>query len=546
MKVSNDEVRRIANLAHLAFDDAGVDRMAGELTKILSYIDQLTEVDVRGFEEHASGATPMRDDTPRPSVDRDAVARNAPEWDEGHFVVPAVIGNRARSAAAGRAAVPAAAPAASPPPCDPLNAFLRMNDAVDGKPIAVKDNIVTTDMPTTCGSRILTNFLSPFDATAVARLRAAGYSIAGKTNLDEFAMGSSTEHSAFGPTRNPWDPTRVAGGSSGGSAAAVAARMVPAALGSETGGSVRQPAAFCGVVGLKPTYGRVSRWGLVAFASGLDQIGIVTKSVRESAELLGIIAGADPLDSTSSTQPVDDYVADLGAGVRGLRFGVVREAVEQLEGEVRANFEEALNVLRGGGAIIEEASVPTISYAIAIYYIVANAEASANLARFDGVRYGHRSAKSATLDDLYFNSRGEGFGAEVKRRIMLGTFALSSGYYDAYYGRAQSVRARMRHDFGEAFRAFDYLVTPTTPEPAFAIGAKTSDPLAMYLSDVFTAPANLVGIPAIAVPSGFSKEGLPLSLQIMGPHFSERALFRAAGFFEGETGWGKREPSLTY
>ena len=426
---------------------------------------------------------------------------------------------------------------------DRLNAFLRVADsAAEGQPIAVKDNIVTTDMPTTCASRILSNFVSPFDATAVARLRAAGASIVGKTNLDEFAMGSSTEHSAFGPTRNPWDPSRVAGGSSGGSAAAVAARMVPAALGSETGGSVRQPAAFCGVVGLKPTYGRVSRWGLVAFASGLDQIGIVTKTVRECAELLGTIAGVDAMDSTSSPRPVDDYAADLGAGVRGLRFGVVREAVEKLEGEVRTNFDDALDVLRGGGAIVEEASVPTLRYAIAIYSLVANAEASANLARFDGVRYGHRSAQSPTLDDLYFHSRGEGFGAEVKRRIMLGTFALSSGYYDAYYGRAQSVRARMRHDFGEAFRRFDYLVTPTTPEPAFPIGAKTEDPLSMYLSDVFTAPANLVGIPAIAVPSGFSKEGLPLSLQIMGPHFSERALFRAAAFFEGETGWWGKKP----
>ena len=542
MKVSRDEVRRIAALAHLAFDDAGVDRMAEELTKILSYIDQLREVDVRGFEEHAEGTTPMRDDVPHPYVDPALVERNAPEWDEGHFVVPAVIGNTARSSA-GPAAGRAASSLAS---CDSLNAFLRRNDhAADERAIAVKDNIVTTDMPTTCASRILSNFISPFDATAVARLRAAGYSIVGKTNLDEFAMGSSTEHSAFGPTRNPWDPSRVAGGSSGGSAAAVAARMVPAALGSETGGSVRQPAAFCGVVGLKPTYGRVSRWGLVAFASGLDQIGIVTKTVRECAELLGIIAGADAFDSTSSPHPVDDYAADVAAGVRGLRFGVVREAVEKLEGEVRANFDEALAVLRGGGAVIEDVSVPTIGYAIAIYYIVANAEASANLARFDGVRYGHRSAESPTLSDLYFHSRGEGFGAEVKRRIMLGTFALSSGYYDAYYGRAQSVRACMRHDFNEAFRTFDYLITPTTPEPAFPIGAKTSDPLSMYLSDVFTAPANLVGVPALAVPSGFSKEGLPLSLQIMAPHFSERALFRAGGFFEGETGWWRRRPSLT-
>jgi aspartyl-tRNA(Asn)/glutamyl-tRNA(Gln) amidotransferase subunit A len=375
-------------------------------------------------------------------------------------------------------------------------------------------------------------------------LRARGASIVGKANLDEFAMGSSTEHSAFGVTRNPWDPTRVAGGSSGGSAAAVAARMVPVALGSETGGSVRQPAALCGVVGLKPTYGRVSRRGLVAFASGLDQIGIVSKTVRDCAEVLGIIAGHDPLESTSSLEPVDDYTADVDAGVKGLRFGIVREAVEPLQGEVRANFDAAMNVLRSGGAIIEEVSVPTIGYAIAVYYIVANAEASANLSRFDGIRYGHRSVRGRTLDDVYFDSRGEGFGAEVKRRIMIGTFALSSGYYDAYYGRAQRVRAKLRHDFAEAFGRFDYLVTPTTPEPAFEIGSKTDDPLSMYLSDIFTAPANLVGIPAIAVPSGFDRAGLPLSLQIMGPHFSERALFRAAAFFENVTEYWRHLPRI--
>jgi aspartyl-tRNA(Asn)/glutamyl-tRNA(Gln) amidotransferase subunit A len=400
-------------------------------------------------------------------------------------------------------------------------------------------------MPTTCGSKILRGFVSPYDATAIARLRKAGRTIIGKTNLDEFAMGSSTEHSSFGPTRNPWDATRVAGGSSGGSAAAVAARMVPAALGSETGGSVRQPAAFCGVIGLKPTYGRVSRNGLVAFASGLDQIGIVTKTARECAEVLGIIAGHDPLDSTSSSEPVDDYAADVGAGVKGLRFGVVREAVEKLEGEVRANFDDALRVLREAGGIIEDASVPTISYAVASYYIVANAEASANLARFDGVRYGHRSKRARTVHEMYFASRGEGFGAEVKRRIMLGTFALSSGYYEAYYGRAQAVRERLRHDFAAALQKCDFLLTPTTPEPAFKIGAKTEDPLAMYLSDIFTAPANLVGIPAIAVPSGFSREGLPLSLQIMGRHFGERALIRAAGGFERETGYGKKAPEIS-
>jgi aspartyl-tRNA(Asn)/glutamyl-tRNA(Gln) amidotransferase subunit A len=427
-----------------------------------------------------------------------------------------------------------------------LNAFLRVNaEAPAGElPFAAKDNIVTTDLPATCGSRILKDFRSPFDATAIARLRASGGSLLGKTNLDEFAMGSSNEHSAFGPARNPWDTTRVPGGSSGGSAAAVAARLVPVALGSETGGSVRQPAALCGVVGFKPTYGRISRSGLVAFASSLDQIGIVTKTTRDCAAVLGIIAGHDPLDSTSSREPAGDYARKLDAGVKGLRFGIVREAVEQLQGEVRANFDDAVDVLRRGGAIVEEASIPTIGYAIAIYYIVANAEASANLSRFDGIRYGHRSERARTLEDVYFDSRGEGFGAEVKRRIMLGTFALSSGYYDAYYGRAQRVRAKLRHEFAESFRAFDYLITPTTPETAFPIGAKAEDPLAMYLSDIFTAPANLVGIPAIAVPSGFSAEGLPLSLQIMGPHFGEAALFRAASFFEGETGYWKRRPVL--
>ncbi|HEV7768619.1 MAG TPA: Asp-tRNA(Asn)/Glu-tRNA(Gln) amidotransferase subunit GatA [Thermoanaerobaculia bacterium] len=426
-----------------------------------------------------------------------------------------------------------------------LNSFLHVNENADAGvlPIAIKDNIVTTDMPTTCGSRILGEFRSPFDATAAARLRAKGASFVGKTNMDEFAMGSSTEHSAFGVARNPWDLALVPGGSSGGSAAAVAARMVPVALGSETGGSVRQPAAFCGVVGLKPTYGRISRSGLVAFASSLDQIGIVTKTIRDCAEVFDIIAGHDPLDSTSSREPVGNSSADLDAGIKGLRFGIVTEAVERLEGEVRANFDAAVDVLRRGGAVIEWISIPTIPSAIAVYYIVANAEASANLSRFDGIRYGHRSERVRTLSDVYFDSRGEGFGAEVKRRIMLGTFALSSGYYDAYYGRAQRVRAKLRHEMSEALRKVDYLITPTTPEPAFAIGAKTDDPLSMYLSDIFTAPANLVGIPAIAVPSGFSSESLPLSLQIMGPHFGERSLFRAAAFYESETGYWKNKPT---
>jgi aspartyl-tRNA(Asn)/glutamyl-tRNA(Gln) amidotransferase subunit A len=344
--------------------------------------------------------------------------------------------------------------------------------------------------------------------------------------------------------RNPWDTTRVAGGSSGGSAAAVAARLVPVALGSETGGSVRQPAAFCGIVGLKPTYGRVSRYGLVAFGSGLDQIGIFAKTVRECAHVLGIIAGRDPLDSTTSVRPVDEYTADLARGVRGMRLGIIAEAADDLKGDVRKNFDAAVEVLRAGGATVQRISVPTIQYSVAVYAIVANAEASANLSRFDGVRYGHRSAGADSVHNLYRLSRGEGFGPEVKRRIMIGTFALSSGYYDAYYGRAQDVRAKMRHDFASAFRSVDLLLTPTAPEAAFPIGAKTEDPLTMYLSDVFTTAANLVGIPALAVPSGFDSQGLPLSLQFMGSPFSEQTIFRAASFFEKETEYWKRKPAL--
>ncbi len=426
-----------------------------------------------------------------------------------------------------------------------LNAFLRVSDSPRGAfPLAVKDNIVTTEMPTTCASRILESFRSPFDATVIARLRAAGAGIVGKTNLDEFAMGSSTEHSAFGPTRNPWDTTRVAGGSSGGSAAAVAARMVPAALGSDTGGSVRQPAALCGVVGVKPTYGRVSRYGLVAFASSLDQIGTFTKTVGESAELLGVIAGRDPFDSTSSAEPVDDYVADLERGVRGLRVGVISEGLDKLSAEVRRNFDDAAGVFRRGGAVVDDVHVPSITHSIAIYYVVANAEASANLARFDGIRYGRRAAAGGhtSLQETYFASRGEGFGAEVKRRIMLGTFALSSGYYDAYYGRAQRVRQKLRDELAEAFRTHDVLLTPTSPEPAFRIGEKVDDPLTMYLNDIFTAPANLAGVPAMSVPSGFTAEGMPLGLQITAPHFGERVMFRAGAFFEKETGYWKRRP----
>jgi aspartyl-tRNA(Asn)/glutamyl-tRNA(Gln) amidotransferase subunit A len=426
-----------------------------------------------------------------------------------------------------------------------LHAFLRVHDGPRGPlPVAVKDNISIAGRPLTCGSRVLAEYVAAFDATVIARLAAKGATFVGQTNLDEFAMGSSTEHSAFGVTRNPWDTSRVAGGSSGGSAAAVASRMVPLALGSDTGGSVRQPAALCGVVGVKPTYGRVSRWGLVAFGSSLDQVGTFSVTVRESAEVLGIIAGHDPLDSTSSMAPVDDYTADLGRGVEGLRVGIIAEAVEPLTGEVRENFDAAVDVLRRGGARVGNASIPSIGQSVAVYYVIANAEASANLSRFDGIRFGHRSERAKSLHDVYFESRGEGFGPEVKRRIMLGTFALSSGYYDAYYGRAQRVRARLAAEMKSSLAEFDVLLTPTTPEPAFRIGEKVEDPLSMYLSDVFTTPASLTGVPAIAVPSGFDSRGLPLSLQIMATHFAERTMFRVAEFFESVTEYWKKKPPV--
>ncbi|HVR43511.1 MAG TPA: Asp-tRNA(Asn)/Glu-tRNA(Gln) amidotransferase subunit GatA [Thermoanaerobaculia bacterium] len=404
-----------------------------------------------------------------------------------------------------------------------------------GVPVAVKDNIVHRDGATTCGSRILEGFRSPYEATALRRLETAGAFILGKTNLDEFAMGSSTEHSAFGPTRNPLDPERVPGGSSGGSAAAVAAGMAPVALGSDTGGSVRQPAAFCGLVGLKPTWGRVSRRGLVAFASSLDQIGVFARRVADAAVILGVIAGHDPNDSTSSLEPVPDYAAALASGVGGKRFGIIAEALELLEGEARRRFEETIATLRGAGAEIETVTVATLPHAVAIYSILANAEASANLARFDGIRYG-RCAGAETLEQLWLASRGEGLGPEVKRRIMLGTFALSAGYLEAYYGRAQRARATMRREIAAALERVDFLLTPTTPSTAFRLGEKIDDPLAMYLTDVFTVPANLAGIPALAIPAGRSEEGLPLSLQIMARPFAEEEMLAAGGWVEGVLG----------
>jgi aspartyl-tRNA(Asn)/glutamyl-tRNA(Gln) amidotransferase subunit A len=399
--------------------------------------------------------------------------------------------------------------------------------------VAVKDVICVKDTKVTCGSRILEHFVSPYDATAIRRLESADAILIGKTNMDEFAMGSSTENSAFGVTRNPVDETLVPGGSSGGSAVAVAAGMSTTALGSETGGSVRQPAAFCGVVGIKPTYGRVSRYGLIAFASSFDQIGVFGATVRDVAEVLGVIAGHDPCDSTSSTRPVPDYPKSLDGNVRELRIGLPREYfASALDKEVRAAVMSKIEFLKNAGASVREVSLPHTEYTIAAYYILTTAEASSNLARYDGARYGKRAEKTHSLADMYTRSRSEGFGDEVKRRIMLGTYVLSAGYYDAYYRKGQKARRLIKEDFDSAFREVDCLITPTTPTTAFKIGEKIDDPLTMYLSDIYTASANLSGIPGVSVPCGKDSRGLPIGLQILGRQFEEDLILRVAGAIE--------------
>jgi aspartyl-tRNA(Asn)/glutamyl-tRNA(Gln) amidotransferase subunit A len=413
-----------------------------------------------------------------------------------------------------------------------------------GIPIAVKDILCTAGIPTTCGSRILEDFIPPYDATVVARLKAAGAVILGKTNTDEFAMGSSTENSAFFPTHNPWDLERVPGGSSGGSAAAVAAGECLGALGTDTGGSVRQPAALCGIVGLKPTYGRVSRYGLIAFASSLDQVGVLTRDVTDAAILLNVIAGHDPLDSTSLDAPVPDATAALTGDIRGMRVGAPREYfIPGMQPEVEAAVRAALEKLADLGAEIVEVSLPHTDYALPVYYLIAPAEASANLARYDGVRYGLRIVGNS-LEDTYKQTRGQGFGPEVKRRIMLGTYALSAGYYDAYYLKAQKVRTLIKGDFDRAFQQVDVIVTPTSPTTAFRIGEKTDDPIQMYLSDIFTLSVNLAGICGINVPCGFDAQGLPIGMQIIGPALGETTILRVAYAYEQATDWHTRRPPL--
>jgi aspartyl-tRNA(Asn)/glutamyl-tRNA(Gln) amidotransferase subunit A len=416
-----------------------------------------------------------------------------------------------------------------------------------GVPIALKDNLCVRGMRTTASSRILERFIPPYDATAVARLEAAGAVIVGKTNCDEFAMGSSNENSAFGPVRNPWAPERTPGGSSGGSAAAVAAGCVPLALGSDTGGSIRQPASFCGVVGLKPTYGRVSRYGLLAFASSLDQIGPIARTAADAGLALRVIAGSDLADATTSREAVPDFTAALGGNVHGIRFGIPRAFVtDGVDAGVRSAFETALDTLRRAGAALVDIELPHAKYVIPVYYLVATAEASSNLARYDGVRYGYRSqrAEDASVKEMYSRTRDEGFGAEVKRRIMLGTYVLSAGYYDAFYLKAQQVRTLLRGDYQRAFETVDVVAMPTSPIPPFRIGEKTADPLQMYLTDVFTVSANLAGLPAISVPCGFADGGLPVGLQLTGRMFDESMLLRIADAYERLTEWHQRTPAI--
>ncbi|MGB2705401.1 MAG: Asp-tRNA(Asn)/Glu-tRNA(Gln) amidotransferase subunit GatA [Candidatus Omnitrophota bacterium] len=430
-----------------------------------------------------------------------------------------------------------------------LNAIIYLNKEnllqKAATPIAIKDNICVKDEPTTCASKILKGFKPPYDATVITKLKAAGFALIGKTNMDEFAFGSSCETSCYGPTRNPWDLERIPGGSSGGSACAVAAGMVPMALGSDTGGSIRQPAALCGIVGMKPTYGRVSRYGLIAFASSLDQIGLLARNVSDSAELLNVISGYDEMDSTSAKVPVPDFTKSLINDVKKIKIGIPKEYFPEggIERDVKKAVSESKDILRSLGAELIDVSLPHTQYAVSCYYIIAPAEASSNLARFDGDEYGLRE-DAKNMIDMHTRTRTKGFGDEAKRRILLGTYSLSSGYYEAYYLKAMKVRTMIKNDFMEAFKACDVVLTPTSPTSAFKIGEKIKDPLSMYLSDIFTIPANLAGIPGISIPCGFTKNDLPIGLQLLAKPFDEETLIRVAYTFEKNTGFHKRKPKI--
>lgn len=414
-----------------------------------------------------------------------------------------------------------------------------------GVPISVKDIFCTKGILTTCASKILNNFIPPYDATVIKKLKETGAVILGKNNMDEFAMGSSTENSAFFVTKNPWDTERVPGGSSGGSAASVSAGECAGSIGTDTGGSIRQPASCCGIVGLKPTYGRISRYGMIAFASSLDQAGPLTKDIKDCAIMLNAMAGYDPQDSTSIDAPVPDYTKVLTKDVKGLKIGIPKEYfIKGLDSDVEKAVKEAIEVLKKQGASVVDVNLPHTDYAIAVYYLVATAEASSNLARYDGVKYGSRAKDSKNLMDMYCKTRDEGFGSEVKRRIMLGAYSLSAGYYDAYYKKASQVRTLIKRDFEEAFKKCDVILTPTTPTPAFKIGEKTADPLTMYLSDIFTISCNLAGIPGLSLPCGFTKDNLPIGLQILGKPLDEETVLKTAYAYEQATDWHKKRPKL--
>ncbi|MDO8527339.1 MAG: Asp-tRNA(Asn)/Glu-tRNA(Gln) amidotransferase subunit GatA [Deltaproteobacteria bacterium] len=416
---------------------------------------------------------------------------------------------------------------------------------LDGIPIALKDIFITEDIRTTCGSKILENYIPPYEGSTALAFKNAGTVLLGKLNMDEFAMGSSNEFSAFGPVRNPWNLDCIPGGSSGGSAAAVAADLCAATMGTDTGGSIRQPASLCGVVGLKPTYGRVTRSGLIAFASSLDQAGPMTKDITDCAMLMNLVAGYDPKDSTSLNVPVPDYTASLNKSVKGMRIGIPKEYfIDGIDTQVATSVRNAAKKFEELGATVEEISLPNTKYAVPAYYIIAPAEASANLARFDGVRFGYRTPDPKDLLELYEKSRGHGFGAEVTMRIVIGTFVLSTGYYDSYYIKAQKVRTLIKNDFLNAFKNFDAILTPTSPTPAFKLGEKTDDPLKMYLSDIFTIPANLAGLPGLSLPCGFSKEGLPIGMQLIGKHLEESTLLQLGFTYEQATEWHKKRPAL--
>jgi aspartyl-tRNA(Asn)/glutamyl-tRNA(Gln) amidotransferase subunit A len=566
VKITENEVRYVADLANLTLTEDEIHRMAHDLDEILTHIDKLNELDTAAVEPMAqvlydAGETAtLRDDITR-APERSEIRRRllqGSQSDRAMSIDVAALtidevrsGLAAKSFSAEELAREALRHAESQN--SKTNAFLTFSteramaaakrvDAkiaagddpgpLGGVPVAVKDVIVTEGVRTTCGSKLLEQYIPPYNATAVERLEAAGGIIIGKTNCDEFAMGSSNENSAFGPVRNPVAPDRVPGGSSGGSAAAVAQGSAVLALGSDTGGSIRQPASFCGVVGVTPTYGRVSRFGLVAFASSLDHIGPLARNVKDAALLLETIAGRDPADSTSAFAPVPDYLATLDGKVNGMRIGLPREYYKDLASETGDLMSNAIERLRALGCEPVEISLPATDYAVACYYIICTAEASSNLARYDGVRYTMRSPDSETLSDMYRNTRGEGFGAECKRRIMLGTYVLSAGYYDAYYLKAQKVRHLIARDFAKAFEQVDAVVTPVSPFPAFKIGEKIDDPMEMYLSDIYTITGDLAGIPCMSVPAGNTMQGLPVGVQILTKHFDEPTMFRLAYAYE--------------